>query len=91
MLRYHQPILPHNDGSSVAFVFLSLARGLLKLPMARFCMPFLGSGGAFRALLRPAPAGLFFYLRPRSHTGMDPDLENVIRQALADAKATGRG
>ncbi len=26
----------------------------------------------------------------RSHTTMDPDLENVIRQALADAEAAGR-
>jgi hypothetical protein len=28
-------------------------------------------------------AGLFFCRRLRSHTRMDPDLENVIRQALA--------
>ncbi len=35
-------------------------------------------------------AGLFFRSRPRSHTGMDPDLENVIRQALADAEAAGK-
>ena len=26
----------------------------------------------------------------RSHTTMDPDLENVIRQALADAQTAGR-
>ncbi len=26
----------------------------------------------------------------RSHTTMDPDLENVIRQALTDAKAAGK-
>ena len=36
-------------------------------------------------------AGLFFCLHPRSHTTMDPDLENVIRQAIVDAEATGRG
>ncbi len=36
-------------------------------------------------LYSPAPAGLFFYLGLRSHTPMDPDLENVIRQTLADA------
>ncbi len=35
-------------------------------------------------------AGLFFYRRLRSHTHMDPDLENVIRQALADAQAAGK-
>ncbi len=34
--------------------------------------------------------GLFFHVGLRSHTGMDPDLENVIRQALADAKAAGK-
>ncbi len=34
--------------------------------------------------------GLFFRAGSRSHTGMDPDLENVIRQALADAEAAGR-
>ncbi len=38
----------------------------------------------------PAPAGLFFGRRLRSHTHMDPDLETVIRQALGDAEATGR-
>ncbi len=38
----------------------------------------------------PAPAGLFFCRRLRSHTRMDPDLENVIRQALGVAKAAGR-
>ncbi len=37
-----------------------------------------------------APEGLFFCHRPRSHTTMDPDLENVIRQAIVDAEATGR-
>ncbi len=41
-------------------------------------------------LYSPAPAGLFFYLGLRSHTPMDPDLENVIRQAQADAQAAGR-
>ncbi len=35
-------------------------------------------------------AGLFFCRRLRSHTRMDPDLENVIRQALTDAKAAGK-
>ncbi len=38
----------------------------------------------------PAPAGLFFCRRLRSHTHMDPDLENVIRQALEDAQAAGK-
>ena len=38
----------------------------------------------------PAPAGLFFCRWPRSHTLMDPDLENVIRQTLADAQAAGK-
>ncbi len=38
----------------------------------------------------PAPAGLFFCALPRSHTHIDPDLENVIRQALADAQAAGK-
>ncbi len=38
-----------------------------------------------------APEGLFFCPRPRSHVRMDPDLENVIRQAIVDAEATGRG
>ena len=33
--------------------------------------------------------GLFFCRRLRSHAHMDPDLENVIRQALADAQAAG--
>ena len=36
------------------------------------------------------PAGLFFCRRLRSHNPMDPDLENVIRQALGVAKAAGR-
>ncbi len=36
------------------------------------------------------PEGLFFCHRPRSHSHMDPDLENVIRQALADAQAAGK-
>ncbi len=35
-------------------------------------------------------AGLFYCRRLRSHIGMDPDLENVIRQALEDALAAGR-
>ncbi len=39
---------------------------------------------------RAAPAGLFFCGRLRSHTHMDPDLENVIRQALEDAQAAGK-
>ena len=38
---------------------------------------------------RKGEAGLFFRSRLRSHARMDPDLENVIRQALADAQATG--
>ena len=51
----------------------------------------LGSSFAAGSLvLRSAPAGLFFYRWPRSHTPMDPDLENVIRQALADAQAAGK-
>ncbi len=37
------------------------------------------------------PEGLFFCHRPRSHTTMDPDLENVIRQAFGDAEATSWG
>ncbi len=37
-----------------------------------------------------AAAGLFFCRRPRSHTTMEPDLENVIRQALGDALAAGK-
>ncbi len=36
------------------------------------------------------PAGLFFCHRLRSHTHMDPDLENVIRQTLGDAQAAGK-
>ena len=35
-------------------------------------------------------AGLFFFPAPRFHAGMDADLETVIRQALADARAAGR-
>ena len=35
-------------------------------------------------------AGLFFCRRLRSHSRMDPDLENVIRQALGDALAAGK-
>ncbi len=35
-------------------------------------------------------AGLFFCRRLRSHTQMDPDLENVIRQALGDALTAGK-
>ena len=38
----------------------------------------------------PEPAWLFFWLRPRFHAGMDPELDNIIRQALADAQAAGR-
>ncbi len=38
----------------------------------------------------PAPAGLFFCPRLRSHSRMNPDLENVIRQALEDALAAGK-
>ncbi len=38
----------------------------------------------------PEPAGLFFRLRPRFHAGMDPELDNIIRQALADAQAAGQ-
>ncbi len=38
----------------------------------------------------PAPAGLSFCPQPRSHNRMDPDLENVIRQAMADAEAAGK-
>ncbi len=45
------------------------------------------SGERIKLLLRE---GFFFCLEPRSHTGMDPDLENVIRQALADAQAAGK-
>ncbi len=36
------------------------------------------------------PARLFFCRRLRSHIHMDPDLENVIRQALGDALEAGR-
>ncbi len=39
---------------------------------------------------RRLEARLFFCRRPRSHTPKDPGLENVIRQALADAQAAGR-
>ena len=35
-------------------------------------------------------AGLSFRPHPRSHAPMDPDLENVIRQALGDALAAGK-
>ena len=35
-------------------------------------------------------AGLFFCHHLRSHAHMDPDLENVIRQALGDALAAGK-
>ena len=38
----------------------------------------------------PWSRGLFFCPGPRSHTGMDPDLEIVIRQALEDARAAGK-
>ncbi len=37
-----------------------------------------------------ARAGLIFCHRLRSHIRMDPDLENVIRQALEDALAAGK-
>ena len=40
--------------------------------------------------LNPAPAGLSFCRWLRSHVDMDPDLENVIRQALGDALAAGK-
>ncbi len=39
---------------------------------------------------RSALAGLFFCLGLRSHIRMDPDLDNVIRQALGDALAAGK-
>ncbi len=35
-------------------------------------------------------AGLFFRLPLRSHTGMDPDLDTVIREALEGARASGK-
>ncbi len=35
-------------------------------------------------------AGLFFRPPLRSHAGMDPDLETVIRQALEDARTAGK-
>ncbi len=35
-------------------------------------------------------AELFFCPGLGSHTAMDPDLENVIRQALTDTKASGK-
>ncbi len=38
----------------------------------------------------PVIAGLFFRRRLRSHTRIDQDLENVIRQALGDAQAAGK-
>ncbi len=38
----------------------------------------------------PAGAGLSFCPGPRSDSGMEESLERVIRQALADAEATGR-
>ncbi len=34
--------------------------------------------------------GLFICRRLRSHTQMDPDLENVIRQALGGALVAGK-
>ncbi len=34
--------------------------------------------------------GLFFLTSLRFDTGMDPDLDTVIRQALADARAAGK-
>ncbi len=39
---------------------------------------------------RSLGAGLFFCRRLRSHGRIDPDLENVIRQALGDAQAAGK-
>ncbi len=39
---------------------------------------------------RSLGAGLFFCLGLRSHIRMDPDLDNVIRQALGDALAAGK-
>ena len=45
---------------------------------------------ASRGKLTPLRSGLFFCLRPRSHTRMDEDLANIIREALDEAKATGR-
>jgi hypothetical protein len=44
-------------------------------------------------VLSPAwlcPSRLFFRLRPRFHACMDPELDHIIRQALADAQAAGR-
>ncbi len=38
----------------------------------------------------PAPAGLFFCQALRFHTSMDESLERIIRQALEEARATGR-
>ncbi len=39
----------------------------------------------------PAPrAGLFFRHPLRSHTTLDPDLENIIRQDFGDAQTAGR-
>ncbi len=40
--------------------------------------------------LQAAGAGLFFCRWLRSHSPMDPDLENVIRRALGIAKAVGK-
>ena len=34
--------------------------------------------------------GLFFGLRPRSHTAMDKSLDRIIRRALEEARAKGR-
>ncbi len=39
---------------------------------------------------RALRAGHFFCRRLRSHSRMDPDLENVIRQALGDALVAGK-
>ncbi len=52
--------------------------------------PHLGGRSSPNVTTGPASAGLFFCLHPRSHTHMDPDLENVIRQALGDALAAGK-
>jgi len=38
----------------------------------------------------PEQAALFFWLRSRFHAGLDSELDNIVRQALADARAAGR-
>ncbi len=67
----------HSDGSAAEVALAQVAS-------------YRGTRAAKRELARPAPAGLFFCLGLRSHTHMDLDLENVIRQALGDARAAGR-